>query len=197
MAGVRKDRGVVPTPGPAVGYAVTVDIAPGRQVTFQCFFDQDEPDEAANRRLDRVMSLADRQRAKYEIPELVAERQKLTDELDQHDEDLATAELNHTKAQASIDVQVAELVRLKNEEREKGYDAHVKNGRQGPYVPKGHVAAQIVRIEADIAAAAGTKAKNDAERQNYLDNLDISMKRKRARIDLLNEKIAGLEKAAA
>jgi Zn-dependent oligopeptidase len=180
-----------------IGYSVTANIDGQRQMVFQHFVAQDATDEEVNRDLDRIMRLVDRQRAIYELPDMRDELEKLSDEIAQYTEDKTTsAEANFRKAQAEIDVQLETMQADEKRVREEAYDAFRKSGRQGQFEPKGHVKAQLERLAVGIREAINAKAKNESERDFYVQNIDGNIQRRRERIALLQEKIAAREKVA-
>lgn len=180
---------------PAIGFSVTVDISQGRQMVLQGFFPDDEPDANVNARLDRALRFADRQRAKYEVPVLAEERAKMEDELAQYDEDVALAEDNFQKSQATFDVQILETQNQIRRTIEDGEDKARRAGKIGAYKPQGQTAHNIEIAKQQLKDYASQKEKNAAERQGFLDNIKIAIDRRKARIALLDEKIAELEKA--
>jgi hypothetical protein len=180
---------------PAIGFSMTVDISQGRQMVLQGFFPHDESDEAVNARLDRALSFADRQRSKYEIPVLSEERAKLRDELAQYEEDVALAEENFKKSQATFDVQILEAQGEIRRIEEEGAAKAMRSGKVGGYKPQGQTAHNISIIKKQIEDYAKQKEGNVAERENFLNNIRISIERRMARIAMLDEKIAELEKA--
>lgn len=180
---------------PAIGFSVTVDISQGRQMVLQGFFPDDEPDEAVNARLDRALKFADRQRAKYEVPVLAEERAKLRDELAQYDEDVAVAEENFQKSQATFDVQILETQGQIRRTMDEGETKARSAGKIGAYKPQGQTKHNIEIAKKQIEDYAAQKEKNVAERESFLNNIKIAIDRRKARIALLDEKIADLEKA--
>lgn len=179
---------------PAIGISITANVDGNRQIVFQHFYAADLPDAEINAGIDRMMNFSDRQRARYELPELREERRKIMDENAQYAEDLATAEANHERAQAGLDVQIETLQSDHKEAFETAYAEHRRSGRTGSFVPKGVIATNLERLKMGIAQADETKKKNDEERRQFLQNMQIAMDRRTARLAVLADKIAELEK---
>ena len=113
---------------PAIGYSITVDVAPGRQMVFQHFVGDDESDATVSQRIDRLMAFADRQRARYELPDIAEELLKMNDEIAQLEQDRAEAELRHGVANKSFDNELARMAVKAQTTQEDGYNDH--DGRQ-------------------------------------------------------------------
>ena len=92
--------------GHAVGF--TIGLADDRQVTFQTGFAEDEDDVTVNARFDRIMRLADRQKAKYELVKLREELETHQKALARLTEDLARVDVDFERTQAQIDVEIGE-----------------------------------------------------------------------------------------
>jgi septum formation inhibitor MinC len=182
---------------PAIGFSTTINVDGNRQIVFQGYFEQDESDDTVNARLDRIMRLADRQRGIYEIPLLKEERQKLRDDVAQAEQDIAEADANFQKQQAQLDVQILEMHGQREEALKEGYAAHAKRGGQGPYKPQGKTEANLRLVETQIENFKKAKETNAAERQQFLDNIQVAISRRQARLLVLDEKIGDLEKVAS
>lgn len=180
---------------PAIGYSITANIGGERQIVFQHFVGADENDAQVHKALDRINKLIDRMRSQYSLPDLKAERDKYLAEIAQYEEDVAVAQSNHDVAQASLDVQIEEAGRTAKTIFDDSYAEHVKSGRQGEYKPKGQTKMQLDRADAAVREAVAAKVKNDAERQQFLDNVGASIEVRRKNVAILNEKIADAEKA--
>jgi len=179
---------------PAIGFSTTVNVDGDRQMVFQGYFEQGEPDDVVNARIDRIMLLADRQRSKYKLPALREELQKLTDELAQYKQDVDEAELNFQKAQAGLDIQIVELMAQKANLHNEGAASHAARGKVSPYKPAGHVASSLQNIEKQVADLKDRKASNEAEKKVHYDNVVIAIDRRQARVQVLQEQIADLER---
>lgn len=180
---------------PAIGYSITANIDGNRQIVFQHFVAADEDDASVNANLDRIMSLVDRQRARYEIPGLQEELDTLTNTMAQYEEDRARVDLEYDKAMATLDVQIEEMAGKRKEFFDQGYEQHKSSGRQGSYKPQGMVKTNIARVENAIEQAKEAKTKNLNERAQATENLEISITRHKARIALVTERIAKLKES--
>jgi predicted nucleic acid-binding Zn-ribbon protein len=177
--------------GTAVGF--TIGLADDRQVTFQTGFAEDEPDHLINARFDRIMALADRQKAKYELV-------KLREELETHDkalarlvEDIARVDVDFEKSQAQLDVQIVEYQRRKGELEQSIYQNNVSTGRSGNRKPQGHASVSLKNIEAGIDNAKADKEKNIAERDQHRETVLAQRGRFEEEIARIKSKIAAKE----
>lgn len=178
----------------AIGYSVAANIDGARQITFQHFIASDATDAQVNADLDRIMRIVDRQRAVYEMPEIVAELEKLQEEISQYTEDkVTTAEANFQRAQADLDVQIETLQGDHKKAFNAAYEAHGRSGRGGEFKPRGQTAANLDRIEAGIRQAVEAKEKNENERAQFILTIDGNIQRRRDRIALLEGKLADLK----
>lgn len=98
---------------------IIVGLTNDRQMTFQTGFEGDETDEAVNERFDRIMRLADRQKAKYEIPEVEDELFKHRETLANFMEDKERVEASHIHDQAMRQETLDEMSRLREPELQK------------------------------------------------------------------------------
>lgn len=158
-AAIDKAMNAAPKKEYATAFSVVVGLSDDRQATFQSGFESDEPDEAVNARLDRIMRLADRQKARYEIPALEEELAKAQETVANLQVDLERIDEQYERAQASKREQIAELDRLceealhdtreatnveivnihQHKERimQDGIKEHQRSGKLGSYVPRG------------------------------------------------------------
>lgn len=224
----------------ATAFSLTIGLADDRQIVFQSGFEGDETDAVVNERLDRIMRLGDRQKARYKIPQLEEELAKHRDTLAQFQEDLGRAEATHASQQATRQVELEERLRIRSAERKKAEEAmnadiakiqqhregeyadglkdHQRGGRTGSYVPGGNRKTNLEKIDkalalakegrdlqladwdaqydAAIEAAKAEIAKADAEREQHVTNLNVSIKRYEAAIVEREEQLAVAKKAA-
>lgn len=178
---------------PAIGYSIIANLGGEKQITLQHFVDQDEPVDKINARLDMIVGLIDRQKARTDLP---VQREELADHertLAQFREDKARLDADHAAAQARRDLQMATLSRkialLTNE----GAEQHVASGRQAAYKPVGQVKVNIDRQRAGIAAIEAEKETAEAECKQAHQNFDISVERYEGEIARRKIKIAELE----
>lgn len=224
----------------ATGVSLVVGLSDNMQITFQSGFEGDETDAAVNARLDRLIALANRQKAIAEVPMLENELFKHREELAQFQEDLDRVELDYATAQeqrrqaiaeleagrakarkkfeAEINVMILEMQDVRQETFNAGLGEHQRSGRSGSYVPKGHVATNIAKIDKQIETAKDgrerdleawdirfderTKAlyaeieKAEAERDQYVANLNVSIRRYTDAIASREEKLQKARAAA-
>jgi hypothetical protein len=163
-----------PVAAPALGYSITCNLDGNRQIVFQGF--------VVNRRVDRVMRVVDRQKARYEIEDLRKELLTLNRDFAQGQEDLAKVEADFRKAQAQLDVQILECQRMKAETQERALAAGAASGRSPRSALKGLPSANMERQEKAIADIQDAKLKNEAERTQALEGFSHSQDRRAARI---------------
>lgn len=162
-------------PAPAIGYSIVANLGGDRQITVQCFVGEDESLTAINERIDRVLTVVDRQKARYEVETIVADIAKHRQTLLQGEEDLARQDEAYEAAQASLKERAGLLHgSIKDIEA----SAHA-NGRGGP---AGAAKAQAANAHAEIKTIAGEMMKNTAERDQYRSNAVVSLERFRQAI---------------
>ncbi len=181
---------VPPTQVVALGYSIVGAMSDNAQITFHHAIAEDEDDATVNRKIDRLMAIIDRQRAKYERPAILKELRDLEDMNAQVAEDVANSEQQFQKQQAELDVQIETF----NTERKKFFDTaaakHTRSGREGSYQPRGADQAMLDRQDAGVRAAVEAKQRNEAERQQFFQNIDVSTQRRVVRIGVLNARLA-------
>ena len=165
----------------ATGVTFTVGLSDDRQMTFQSGFEGDETDEAVNARFDRLMNLADRQQARYQIKgaEKKLAQHRLTvaqfeiDEVDlierhkhqqaqrqvELDERIKERDAERKKFQAEIDGSILAMQERKKQILDSGAEEHRNSGRLTAYEPKGNVKVNINRIQQAIAEAGENREK--------------------------------------
>jgi hypothetical protein len=218
----------------ATGVSLVVGLANDRQITFQTGFEGDEPDDVVNARLDRIMRLADRQKARYQIEEVEEELVKHQETLANFLEDLERREIQHTHDQAAKRVEIEHMAELREqakadfqaqidgtilkiqqareEQCASGLEAYRASGRQGSYVPSGATKRNLELIDKQIdqakehrdqalkdfdkdyddkvATAEAEYAKAEAERDQWVANLNVSIRRYEEAIEARQAKLA-------
>lgn len=178
---------------PAIGYSILANLGGEKQITFQHFVSEDEDDAEVNARLDRIIALIDRQKARVDLPIL---REELADHertLAQFMEDKARLDVDHKAAQARRDLQIATLGKEIEKLHNAGAEQHSATGRQAAYKPVGQVKVNIDRQRAGIAAIEQEKEAAEAERTQAHQNMSISVTRYEGEIERRKAKIAELE----
>lgn len=180
-------------PTPAIGYSILANLGGEKQITFQHFVSEDEDDAEVNAKLDRIIGLIDRQKARVDLPIL---REELADHertLAQFMEDKQRLDVDHVAAQARRDLQIATLTKTIEGIHNEAAEQHMGTGRQAPYKPVGQVKVNIDRQRAGIAAIEAEKEVAEAECKQAHQNFDISVKRYEGEIERRKVKIAELE----
>ncbi len=190
--------GTVLKPEPVIAVTITCNLGGERQMNLAAHFERDTPAAEQNAILDRVMAIADRQKARYD--------------LDKEEENFKIVGLNTRNAILAIssaeETTKSQIERLKielgakEEARQEifkaAYDSHVASGRRGEFVPKGVILQKINLADAEIAKtrAALTAAPADAEqhRKQLVGSIQRNQEDMRLRRKHINElrSIAGL-----
>lgn len=147
----------------ATGVSVVVGLANDRQMTFQSGFEGDELDGVVNERLDRLMRIADRLKARYEIPTLEDELELHERQYAQFLQDFTDVERRHEVEQAQRQVQLDVIRRDATAKWEAG-------NHRGNFQPQG-----ATKVSLDNIQSAFDKAEN--ERAQYLKSHGISKQR--------------------
>lgn len=174
------------SPAPALGYSIAANLGDNRQITVQCFVDSESPLAEQNAAIDKAMAVVDRQRAKYELKELRAEREKLAVTLQRTEDDFARVESTFIANKTAN----ATTVELHRKEIEEITEAAHGRGRGGP------VGASFQRrrtLEQEIKQISEEQAKAEAERSQHLDQILISIDRYKEGIAEADRKIADAE----
>lgn len=178
----------------ATALSLVVALADNRQITFQSGFEGDETDEVVNERLDRLMRLADRQKARYEIETVDEDIIKHKKALAQMLEDLESLEANHERQMAVRHVELEERKRIRPAEKQKmtdemnaglldlsqrrealleeGAAQYRAAGRQGRFKPTGALAANLEKFNIGITRM---KEAMDKDLANFDENYDAQI----------------------
>lgn len=177
----------------ALGYSVVAALSDNAQVTFHSAIADDDSDDVANAKLDRIMRLVNRQRVLGEVPGIEKELRDLEDKLAQLKEDEAFAEANHQKEQASLQVQAEKLRAALTAANAEAETQHAASGRGGSYAPRGHVKTNIDRAKSGLDGVLGALVKNENEVAQTKANLNTTKERMGARVDLLKTRLAEID----
>jgi hypothetical protein len=175
---------------PAIGISLTMNVGNNAQAVLQTFVAQEASDKEANALLDRLFSLAARQKALGEIPELEEDLSKHKKTLAQFNEDLARVETDYETNKEKRLESIAKLTKDYEAEFEKAYETHSKSGRQGEFEPRGSVKSRLATYTAGINKIDQEMKKADAERHQAIEGLKISQVRYEAEIERLSADIA-------
>jgi hypothetical protein len=183
---------------PAIGYSIVSNMGGDRQMTVQCFVAEDEDLAVINSKIDRIFSVLDRKKAHYDLTKLEKEIEEVGRHLRNFLNAIPMAEKTAEHQIAVLKVKLAEQEKYRDELEKDGYNEHIKSGRKGNYVPKGHALSKINAVNAEIektreaiaAVPKDTEQHRETTRvnvQRYKDDL----KKRRAEINDLRM-IAGL-----
>jgi hypothetical protein len=201
--GQDKDESFGLKPATAIGYSIISNLGGERQMTVQCFVAEDEDIEVINRRIDRVLAVVDRQKAKYDL----AKREQEFEEVALHTRNFLNAiPMAERAAQAQVETLKAELLGMQEARKEvhdEAYSAHVAAGRRGQFRPKGSLEGQLRNMDNEIAkkklAIEGLPADTAQHRDQTLINIrkyQDDLKKRRGEINDLR-KLAGLDNYTA
>lgn len=151
----------------AITISVAVSLSEGRQIQLQSFVPDTASKRDQNAFLDRMLELADRQKFKYELPELETEIEKQVETLEnlivdrerldkkhaieQAERKVQLQEMHDTKdaqrreVEASVNADIIKVQTRKAEIEKQARDEWVSRGRQGPYKARGHFEVDIDR----------------------------------------------------
>lgn len=144
-----KDFGL--KPATAIGYSILSNLGGDRQMTVQCFVGEDEDIGLINTKIDRVMAVLDRQKAKYDLDK----EEKEFEEVALHTRNFLNAiPMAEKAAQAQLETLKAELLGMQDARKEVwdgGYEAHRAGKRQGSFAPTGAMKGRIQNMDNEIA----------------------------------------------
>lgn len=185
---------------PAIGMSIVMNLGEGAQMTLQGFFGASDSEEKANRLADRMVRMAERQKAKHDLVKYAEELEDLILTVERFEEDFAKTEARHRAEDARRKVEADEFLVMAKTAEQEGYNAHVGAGKRGNYVPKGTVLARIERAGHETKKLAEEEAKANADRAQWMETIVKSRQRfaeniasRKARIALCRD-LLGLSK---
>lgn len=177
---------VMETSAAALGFSVIANLGDDRQFTGQCFVDSDDDLAIINAKVDKVMVIIDRQKAKYRIKDLRKEVAEMEAALGRQEDDLARLEETYEANQAVLD----KSIRAALEQTQKLVDEAIARGRAQPV---GAEKGQVTGLKREIEQLNEQKAKAQAERDVARSNMAVNVGRFRDAIAKKNEEIAECE----
>lgn len=202
----------------ATGFNLVINLAGERQITFQSGYEGDETDEAVYARIDRMMKIGDRYKARYSIPEIEADLAKqeetvanlLVDKARLDVEFEASQAARHDeirKCQETANAHILDLGQRKGEVEKSGQEDWAARGRRGEYKAQGASKVEVDRLDTAMHAAGEARdkavegirldiAKADAERQRAEENQAISLERWNKAIVDTKARLADMRKLA-
>lgn len=185
---------------PAIGMSIVMNLDEGAQMTLQGFFGASDSEEKANRLADRMVRMAERQKAKHELVKYAEELEGIIKTVQRFEEDFAKTEARHKYEDAQRHIQADELVTAAKQAEKDGYNKHVADGKRGPYKPQGTVLSRIERCRVEVKKLDEDEQKANAERAQWMETIVKSRQRfeeeiasRKARIALCRE-LLGLGK---
>lgn len=180
-------------PAPALGYSITANLGGNTQIVVQCFAGEDEPDKVVNGKIDRVMRVIDRQRAKYEIVELREALETHERAVERARDNLRILDADTDKALAQFDVQILETQKGKEGVRQTWYNSQVNTGRSGSAKPGGSTKSTLDAHDNAIKSYQEQKERLAAERDKGHLEFDTNLPRFETETARLKAKIAEKE----
>lgn len=185
-------------PKAVVAFSVVLNVGGDRQVSFNGHFDRDDDQESQNRIVDRVMAVGDRQKAKYDLEKAENEFEEAARHLRNFLNAVPMAEKEVEYRVAVLKVELAEMIKVRNERYNEYAAKHVADRRKGPFEPRGAQIGALANMDNEIEKKrhAIEAAPKDAEQQRQisLNNIYVKqddLKKRRAHIDDLR-RLAGL-----
>lgn len=190
----------------ATAFSIVVGLSDNMQITFQSGFGTDETDAAINDRIDRLVRVAERQRAIAQIDKLEKDLVQQTEMLAQFREDYDRIDLQtqQTIAQreveldtrreqkaaekeaftGEIDDKIAQMKARREQVYQNGLDEFSRSGRGGAYHPRGAVKDAIDKTDRAIAEALahrdGALADFDADYETRLHTAELELDKARS-----------------
>lgn len=169
---------------PALGFSIIANVGDNRQITCQCFVGIEEETPAIHARIDKVQAVIDRQRARYEIKDLLKEREKHAVTLARAEDDFKRVEQTfkdqqdaHDRRLMDIAAQIAEIDET----------ASIRGRVSGPQGADKSRKNALIAERKDIAAL---KEQQRAERDQHHTNVVISIERFKEALADCDAKIA-------
>lgn len=186
-----KDQPIVQTP--AIGASIAINIGGDRQLTLQAFFERDADESEANRVLDKMRCLANRQKAFADIERLAKELADHRKALKRFEEDLDRAESEHAEKVQAREDEIAALTKKATEIHDAAYARFTSSGKQAGFELRGGDKSAVERIKSDIGKASTEIAKLANERTQYIGQLEKNQERYREEIAIRERELAAAE----
>lgn len=174
----------------AIGISVITNMPGDRQITAQCHIASDASTAEVNALMDRMWSVIDRQKARYEMEGKEADLDVVRKTLQRMEQDFAMAESVYQREQAELRTKSATALEAGEEAAKRAYDEHVNSGRHGRFKLQGARASEVARARQVADAYEEQRKKAEAERSKYIDNIETSRARFREDIARLEGEIA-------
>ena len=174
-------------PEPVIAVTVTCNLGGERQMQLAAHFERDASPEEQNSILDKVMRVADRQKARYDLEKLEENFNIVGLNTRNMLAGLPVADNVQKMQVAKLKVELQAKIEARDDVNKEGYDAWQKSGKRGTYKAGGHLANRLATMNADIQKVrdAIEAAPNDAgqEREKLVNSIlryqeDLRIKRK-------------------
>lgn len=162
---------------PAIDCAVQMAIGPTAQITLRTFIERDADDAVANAILDKMVKLAERQKAKTDIEVLEQEIRDHQKTLENLDRNAATLDARYNADKGAREREVEALNKQITDIAQAAADEWARGGRQGDYKLRGQSEANANRLKAEILKVKQAQDKDDDERSRQ--QVDLATNRKR------------------
>lgn len=174
------------TPAAALGFSILANLGDEKQFTAQCFVDSDDEISTIHAKVDKVMVVIDRQKAKYRLHDLRKEVAEMEGGLGRQEDDLARLEEQFERNQEALDARLLECIKARSAVQ----DEARARGRASPV---GADKARFDNLGKEMEDLRGKKAEAVAERETARQNMATNVGRFRDAIAKKNEEIAECE----
>lgn len=186
----------VEIPVPAIDITIAASLGDGRQLQLRTAILQETETDVSNAVLDKVMKLADRQKAIYDLE--VAERdfRKSGFALANFIAQIPYVELTQRQLREQWENEIAGLEADKQLMLENAIADHIKSGRQGDYTPRGNVKANLEAHSRAIAQKNENIRRSEADREQERDKALSIVYAHQRELKSLREKVDSLRATA-
>lgn len=188
----------VTKPEPVVAVTVTCNLGGERQMQLAAHFGRDASPEEQNVILDKVMKVADRQKARYDLEKLEENFNVCGMNTRNLLAGLPVADNVQKMHVAKLKIELDAKVEARDEVNKEGYEAWQKSGKRGTYKAGGHLANRLATMDADIQkvrdAIAAAPKDADQEREKLVNTIKRHQEDLRLRRKVINDTrgLAGL-----
>lgn len=155
---------------PAIGISYIAQLGGDRQMTLQTFVAREDSPEAANRVIDHMIALGERQKARFDLDREEEQFHLKGAAIENMIRAIPHAEENHRLLLADKLKAIGDLEAKSEAEIAEGYDEHALGGRKGSYSLTGARKQRVEGMARDLARHKADVEKAEAERSQFLQN---------------------------
>jgi hypothetical protein len=181
---------------PAIGCSFTTNLGGDRQIVLQTHFAGDEDEAAINARIDRILRIGDRQKAKYDLEKVEAEFRTVGNAIVDMIAAIPVAARNHAKTTVEKAATVEGLRAQQEQVRSDAYAEFTDSGKRGAFQMKGHAATNYARIQAEINKVEESVRAAENERAQWLQTQAANIERFRRDLISRREKLNAMRTLA-